>query len=362
MGRGSPRSGSNLCLDRLRTTRRKPTLGLENRIRRAYLTALRRDCARSDGNPAGMPAVDTASASERVGTYAALQASAEIGIGTMMHAFHIPFGGHVMSLNQGFLLSLAARGARGHRAGAVGVSLGVSGVAAALKPLSPAGNRLGPMLAIAVQGLLYSMGLGFAGANVVGAALGLVLLSLWGFAQPLILAYLIFGRTFFEAIEAMWRDTASTLGISFELGGKILLGVILVKAVLAVAIALCAWWASASLETAYRERVRRWAPRPARSVSASSNGKSAGLGALRDLSNRWFVASLLFTLGFLSWTGRAAAVEIVWYAVRAIVAGWVIFWAVRWLPVALHSPRVRGWLKRFPGLARAFETASKPVR
>ncbi len=276
-----------------------------------------------------------------------------------MHAFHVPFGGHAMSLNQGLLLTLAARGSRGRRIEALGVVLGISGVAAALKPLSPAGNRLGPMLAIFVQGWLYGLGLALLGANVLGAALGLAVSSLWGFAQPLILGYLIFGRRLFEAIQGLWIDAARSLGVDESLGWKVLAGVVLAKLALAVGVAILGWLADEKLERRYLDFLQRWTPKSLR--PAPRAGQSPAWGAVRDLSNRWYVASLVLTLGFLYWSGRSSTEEAAWFCLRALAAGWLIFWVVRKIPILIQSPGVKGRLKRFPTLLRAFETASKRV-
>ena len=86
---------------------------------------------------------------DRVGTYAANLSLIEVGLGSVVHGLKLPFGGQVLSINQCVILSHAAR-----RLG-INAKTGVftiSTIAATLKSLSPAGNKLGPMLSISMQG------------------------------------------------------------------------------------------------------------------------------------------------------------------------------------------------------------------
>lgn len=307
-----------------------------------------------------MPAVDHSS---RVGTYAGLQATAEIGIGSVIHALGIPLGGHLLSLNQGFLLTLALRGLRGRRLEGSWVVLGISGVTAALKPLSPAGNRLGPMLAIGVQGLLFASGVFFLGANALGAAVGLGLLSLWGFAQPLLLGYALFGRALFQAIESLWREAATWMGVAPERGWQVLVGLVSVKVLTAICVAWIAWWANARMEKMYRGQVSRIIPRSTKQQRSSpmSTPPPSWL-ALRDLSNPLYVASLLLTLGFLRVVRHINWGELVFFGLRAAVLGWAIFYCVRRVPLWLQTPGPKRWIKKLPGIARAFDAAVQEIR
>ena len=72
-----------------------------------------------------------------------------------------------------WIMTFAADGL-GRRQRVVWVSL----LAASLKSLSPTGNRLRPMLAIALQGIFYTTAISMLGWNIAGILLG-------GFMTPI---------------------------------------------------------------------------------------------------------------------------------------------------------------------------------
>ncbi len=137
-----------------------------------------------------------------IAKHAALLTIVEVGLGSLLHGLKIPLSGQFLSLNQGFLLSRSVKEAsttdKNRFLGAQ-----VSNVAAILKSLSPAGKKLTPMLAISAQGLLFTMGCLLLGANFGGALLGSALLSLWAFAQPILIAYFLFGNILMEASKSL---------------------------------------------------------------------------------------------------------------------------------------------------------------
>ncbi|MFP5459829.1 MAG: hypothetical protein ACLGG7_13920, partial [Bacteriovoracia bacterium] len=105
-----------------------------------------------------------------IGKNAATLSLIEVGLGSLLHGLKLPFSGHVLSLNQSFILTRATLTSGERRDAAV-----ISTTAAILKSLSPAGKKLTPMLAIAVQGQLYYLGLLVAGTGVIGQLLGSLL-------------------------------------------------------------------------------------------------------------------------------------------------------------------------------------------
>lgn len=139
---------------------------------------------------------------EILGKYGAILSLMEIGLGSLLHVFHIPFGGHFMSLNQGYLLCRLSIQTQVRW-----MPYHVSNVAAVLKSLSPAGQKLGPMLSLSMQGLLFSMGTGLFGINLVGLILGMVLLSFWAFIQPLVTYYFFFGDKLIDAADFLFKKT-----------------------------------------------------------------------------------------------------------------------------------------------------------
>ena len=134
---------------------------------------------------------------DRVSHYSAFLSLVEIGFGSIVHGLKIPFGGQLMSLNQGAVLSHATRNIEHKTFSSL---MMISTVAAVMKSLSPAGNKLGPMLSISVQGSLFASGVFLFGKNLFGVVLGMILLSLWAFIQPLMVGYLFFGKNYYHFI------------------------------------------------------------------------------------------------------------------------------------------------------------------
>jgi len=128
-------------------------------------------------------------------SYAALLSLTEVGAGSLLHAFRIPFTGQFLSLNQIAIMSHAV----GHHRDKE-LPLTFSTIAALLKSLSPIGKRVTPMLALTMQGGLFTCGLYIGGRSVIGRCLGALLSSLWSFLQPLLLYSFIFGKSIWDAL------------------------------------------------------------------------------------------------------------------------------------------------------------------
>lgn len=119
----------------------------------------------------------------------------EIILGSVIHGFNIPFGGNFLSLNQGVFLCRATQHFSSDRKQAAFVPLQVSSVSSILKSLSPAGQKLGPMIAIGMQGLLYSISVLFLGPSRLAQSIGMMFLGLWAFIQPILMLWLFYGQS-----------------------------------------------------------------------------------------------------------------------------------------------------------------------
>lgn len=140
--------------------------------------------------------------------YSTLLALSENGIGAAMHAMHLPLTGYFLSLNQIFWMARIVK-TGGDRFSPVSIGI----FAACLKSLSPQGKRLMPMLAIAMQGALFNAG-SLLIRNRAGLILGAWLSSLWGFVQPFLFYYLIFGSALIEAYASAYESLQSALHLS----------------------------------------------------------------------------------------------------------------------------------------------------
>ena len=162
---------------------------------------------------------------EEVGKKAALLSAIEIGLGSVLHGLHVPMAGHVLSLNQGFILSRAQVELQDKRAAGL-----ISTTAALLKSLSPAGKKLTPMLAIAMQGQLFGLGSMLLGNNMLGHSLGMLLLCVWGFIQPLFFYALVFGETLWGMSEFYLQQLQLIMpSLRVQDVVRVLLGVVVLK-------------------------------------------------------------------------------------------------------------------------------------
>lgn len=134
---------------------------------------------------------------EQIALHSSALGLAEVGVGSALHAFHIPFAGNLLSLNQIFLLThFLCETSSSKRTFS---PFSISTTAALIKCLAPMGKKLTPMLAICMQGLLYNLGILCFGNTLLGRWMGGVLSSMWGFFQPIFLYWCLFGPSLFHA-------------------------------------------------------------------------------------------------------------------------------------------------------------------
>lgn len=261
-----------------------------------------------------------------VGQYAGLLAGAEVGLGSLLHAWQVPGAGHLLSLSQGFLLSRATQKTRRPKS-AIEISMMVS----ALKSLSPAGKKLTPMLAITVQGLLFALGQTLFGVNPIGTVAGFLFLSTWAFLQPVLISYFIFGPEMIALGQDFFRRAQSILPIT---GQHLLIALSIVigmKVLIAVGVAF--WSHSPGSERAEATLGRlsgklNLLTEPANRVPWSHRLVLVG----QDLLRPWFIFALLFFSGAILffWSDWERALL---YFFRSIGMGILCFYALRFLPV-----------------------------
>ncbi len=292
---------------------------------------------------------------ELVGKYSAALSLIEVALGSVLHAFYVPFSGNFLSLNQGFLLCRASVEARNQNLGRVGY--GISNVSAVLKSLSPAGKKLGPMLSLSAQGLLFSTGEILLGSNLAGWMLGMVFLSLWTFLQPLITYYLFFGTELFKAVNYFVEKTLPFHGLNGKRIVMLVLAVVLVKILAALFLAWLAWRSHG--RSRLQDRLLRMAQEQGVKPLAEQNEKGALSGALRDLTRPLFLGSLLLTAFFLYFSERTVA-SMCWVLLRPLAIGFLFFYLSRALPLDRWLTRLHG--TRSEGFAKACQSALSQLR
>jgi hypothetical protein len=213
-----------------------------------------------------------------------------------------------------------------------------------MKALSPAGAKIQPMLAIATQGVLYSIGVGVFGVSTPGVAFGMALLSVWAFVQPLLFAGALFGAKFFEAVESAWIGVAQWIGNPERLGIGIIVGAVVTKAIAAIVVGIVAWLSGARsgnrFEAIYFERTKKWQEKwiPRGFSPATLSGtQSPMISALLDLMNPWFLLSFAFSAAFVAATGGGKATWL--YLARTITVSGLLFYFVR-----RFQPNLARWM------------------
>ena len=116
----------------------------------------------------------------------------EIGLGSFLHAFHIPFAGFFLSLNQCFVLNRAIMRPLFIFFGSAVSTDGYLEHSSHRQDTKPLWKKFTPMLAISIQGLLFNLGVIFFGNNLFGRCIGSLLLSLWPMIQPALIYGIIY--------------------------------------------------------------------------------------------------------------------------------------------------------------------------
>lgn len=291
--------------------------------------------------------------------YITLLSLTEIGFGSLVHGLKIPLGGHGLSLNQGFVLMQASRAHNGNRISAARSSSHISLITALMKSFSPAGKKLTPMLAITVQGLLFSTGIFFGGLNFLGYALAMILLSVWGFAQPLLMAWLFVGIHFWDALNLLWQKIAEPIGLESIMAWRMILLFVAVKALLAVGLvfvsdSLADRWNQSLLRKG--EAVLRGRKSRAKDSVAPTHQQQLAR-SLKDLLSPLVVISVLLSVVF-AWFSDSTQVGLISALLRPLTAAFVGFYLLRIVPT---ERLVRLFAKNNPHRALLIRKVSESI-
>lgn len=265
------------------------------------------------------------------GTFAGYLALTELGWGSLLHAWHLPFTGTLLSCNQIFLLAKASISTGGIRGFS---STRISIIAALYKGLTPIGKRITPMVAIAMQGILFNFGECLLGKNRLGRSLGAAMASLWGILQPLLLYYMILGEAFFKAAAALVREVNNWLG--WEENRILLLLFFFVLLKIAAGVLSC--WAASWLSEFRYQRYLHVLSAQKRSLDDSSSSSKI-MGAVYDLMKPSFLLALMGSAAFVYLTSNFIVSLI--YLFQALCCGFLSFIALR----LITAQQVKSWLQ-----------------
>lgn len=298
-----------------------------------------------------------------IGIYAGTLALIEGGLGSLLHAWHVPLAGTVLSLNQGMVLSFVTRGHRSHTYVRT-AGFQISYITALLKSLSPAGKRLTPMLAIAAQGLLFSVGCCVFGPNLLGVVIGSALLALWGIFQPVALTALAFGLTvgpegmvrIIGYYENMFRflpfvDSPSLASLVALL--------IATKVLVASCLAVYAWYGKAqTLERAQARLVSLWQPKLG---TAAQEHRSLFIKPLAELRKPVFLVPLFLTAVFY-WFAEDSLAPALWATLRPLACAYLILLLVHLSPWQKLAEKYRTKYPAFTDAVKVLESLKERSR
>lgn len=296
----------------------------------------------------------------RVGAFGAAGGAVEASLGAYLHGTMLPGRGLAMaSLQTALLVRLIQGLAQPSRASWAGL------VSAGLKALSPAGNRLRPMVAIAVQAWLMAGAAALGRGRWPALVLGGAAVGAWAASQGLFLAWLLAGEALWRGI-ALGLQAADAFAQAQGLGGLPVLGR---QAPWLLGAYVGGW----SVVTASVAGAAAWGPGgPVRQVPAwlealsqgpgAPVGAQGGLGSPGGLWASWWAElrrpSLWLPLALLAGMlrlGGGTWQDLAWLALRAAAVLWVLLLVLRRGDLA----RLTAWLARrgWWGPALAFEEA-----
>ena len=285
----------------------------------------------------------------RIGLFGGAAGGLEMTVGAALHAGQIPLRGLAMSSLQAAMMVFAGTGLS-----QPGRVVWVPFISGGLKALSPAGNRVRPMLAIVMQGLLFGASVQALGWNFFALGLGGALVGTWAALQGIFLQYLLLGDELVRAYDTVvlwladkWHVTAP--GLPWLLGAWAAL-----HALVAAGVALTAWklrQPPATLQQILEREI----------LSAPPPFARPGWRRLRDFGQWQFWLPFLLVAAILLGSGRPW-LAVAWLALRFVAVGCVLIALLSLLRPARWAEQLRrrGWwgpALAFSGALRRHESS-----
>ncbi|MCW5550414.1 MAG: hypothetical protein KIT44_15735, partial [Opitutaceae bacterium] len=286
----------------------------------------------------------------RIGLFGGAAGGIEMTAGSALHAAKVPLRGLMLSSLQGAMMTFTGFGLA-----QPGRVIWVPFISAGLKALSPAGNRLRPMLAICAQGALYGAAVQALGWNFLGVTLGGALIGAWAATQGFVLQYLLLGGELVKAYDTMvlwlaehWRIAAP--GLPWLIGAWALLHALAAGGVTATA------WRLRAPPKKLRDLIERETARVNEANPSPAARPSKWRRVLRDFSRWQFWLPLLVVSAIMLAAGRSWE-AVAWLLLRFLAVGFVLLALVSLLKPARWAAQLRrrGWWGPALAVGGAFE-------
>ena len=280
----------------------------------------------------------------------------EISIGSLGHGFKIPLTGQVLSLNQlTFLLNVNNKDQL-----PTSSSFEISSIAAVMKSFSPAGQKLGPMFSIAMQGFLFWIFNSLFRKHIIGQLIGAFFLSLWSFIQPITTYFLIYGFELVKLAEYYEKKLAQDFSFIHH---SIIVGIIIVltaKILAALGLVIYSVRTKKEIQFIDHQQVKKLAASQSVSFNSSPLPWKA---ALKDMTRPIFMLSFILMMMFL-WQIEGPFSQKIWLALRPLALAYVLFYLVRSPFIAAKlfelSQRSERFNKIYQKAKKAFALINKP--
>lgn len=267
----------------------------------------------------------------------------EIVVGSVGHGFKIPLTGFFLSLNQLYFLANALNKDKLPSSS----TFEISGIAAALKSLSVAGQKVGPMFAIMIQGALFYLGTFIGGTGLIGQLLAAILMTLWSFIQSLLTYFIVFGFDYLGMLNYLNEKLVLK---NFELGHYLLLSIalaVIIKVSLGIVLILLSFFKSDEILFFKPENLN--ALRSQLVMQNLANETEPWKIALKDLLRPFFILNLAIMI-FFFYQLEQPVNEIIWLSLRSLAIAYIIFYCAR-------NKVVKGYLKKY--FSRFYDKAEK---
>ena len=280
---------------------------------------------------------------ERIGAFAGIGGLVEVGLGSTLHAYRVPFKGHALAYLQNVLL--IAFGKALHGRGLVRISF----ITAMLKSFSPVGSTFKPMGYIFLQGLSFAAPVRLLGWNPGTVVLGSIMMAWLTLALSLAVNYVTFGSSIFNAYGGVIRSVSGWFGVQGPALAEVLAGAFALKALIAVALAAGAFFGN------LQPLVHRLSRQPSRAAASRAGQPAAhpqrslratACAALRDLARPRFVIAFLVSVMLLLFFAHLSRRDLMNLVVRGLCISYLGF-------VVLRRADFRSfgtWLDRRAGL------------
>jgi hypothetical protein len=274
----------------------------------------------------------------RIGLFGGASGGLEMTVGSALHAAKVPLTGLSMSSLQAAMMVFAGTGLS-----QPGRVVWVPFISGGLKALSPAGNRVRPMIAIIMQGLLFGGAVQMFGWNFFSLGLAGALVGAWAALQGFALQYLLMGDELVRAYDAAvlwvadkWHIAAP--GLPWLVGAWAVL-----HALVAGSVTLAAWRLRRP-PPALQKLIEKEFTRPTVAARPGAPLRPAWSRRLREFTRWQFWLPLLVVAGILLGSGRPWE-TVAWLVLRFVAVGFVLMTLVSLLRPArwAEALRRRGW-------------------